>query len=149
MNTKLLAMIGLCASMAFASCKKDDDKKEPETFSIVGTWKMSAFTLTMHMGGGKDTILQEYDDMDPCEKDDLERYNADKTVNYLDGPIKCNPNDTETVSATWLITDNNTKLTLRFQNGDDVYNIATLNATTLKLYAEDPDMRIDMTYTRQ
>jgi hypothetical protein len=134
MKLKALALMGvICASVAFTSCKKDDDDKNEGTpsSSIEGTWKTTAFTIT-----GTDTTIDLYADMDACEKDNLLRFNADKTVTQLSGATKCDPSDPSSEDGgPWSMSSDNKKLTTT----DGVYDVITLDDTTVKLQMKGQD----------
>jgi hypothetical protein len=154
MKIKGLALIVLAIAFGFTSCKKDDDKKEETTTaSIVGTWKLTAETVTVNIGG-KDSTMDEYASLDPCEKDDLTRFNADNSLVSLAGATKCNPNDPGSEpSGNWALLSSNTKLRV-IDSGDTTNaDVLTLSNTTLKLkLTEDGGgftFTILSTFTRQ
>lgn len=135
MKLKTLALMGaVCTSVVFTSCKKDDDKKETETTpSIVGTWKITAQTITTNFGGMEST-QDMYADMEPCQKDDLIKFGEDKTVTTSPGATKCDPSEPASESAgKWELISNNTKLRLIDQGDTSVADVLTLNATTLSI----------------
>jgi hypothetical protein len=142
----LIFMGAICTSVVFTSCKKDDDDKKEETpVSVEGTWKTTALTMTSSLGGA-DSTEDIYAAMDACEKDDLLRFNADKTVTELSGPTKCDPSDPASEpGGNWSMSSDNKKLTTT----DGVYTVLTLNATTLKLFMEDSGIKINATLARQ
>ncbi len=146
MKLKTLALMGLCAAMAFTACKKDDDDKKEDTVSVVGTWKMTALTLTSSYMG-QDSTEDLFKDMDACEKDDLQRFNEDKTVTSLSGATKCDPSDPSSEAAgTWSMSSDNKTLTLN-DGGADVYNVLTLDAKTLKLSQSETQSGVKYSYT--
>jgi outer membrane receptor for ferric coprogen and ferric-rhodotorulic acid len=155
MKLKTLTLLTLCASMALTSCKKDkdDDKKEETPASVEGTWKMTAQTETTTFGGQSSTE-NTYADMDACEKDDLTRFNADKTVTSLPGATKCDPSEPASEPyGTWALLNDNTKL--RLIDGGDTTDavVSTLNTTTLALKMTESYMgityTINSTFTKQ
>lgn len=152
MKLKTLALMGvMCTLVVFNSCKKDDDDKKEETpaASAEGTWKTTALTLTTTFSG-MDTTENLYAQMEPCEKDDLLRFNADKTVTTLPGATKCDPSEPASEDGgAWSMSSDNKKLTTT----DGVYDVLTLNSTTLKLQMKDEDSGVkytmNVTLTRQ
>lgn len=132
----------ICTAAVFTSCKKDDDDKKEETpASVEGTWKTTALTMS------DSTATQDlYATMDACEKDDLLRFNADKTVTELPGATKCDPSEPDSESGgAWSMSSDNKKLTTT----DGVYDVLTLDATTLKLQMKDMGLTFNVTMARQ
>lgn len=126
----------ICTAVLLNSCKKDDDKKEETASPIEGTWKMTAQTLTISFAG-QDTTEDMFSDLDACEKDDLTRLSSDKKVTYLPGATKCDPNEpASTPGGTWSLSSDSKRLTITDGSGQ-VYDVVTLNATTLKLKISD------------
>jgi hypothetical protein len=154
MNLKTITLMGVISTaVVLHSCKKDDDKKEetPAT-SIEGTWKATAQTLTVSFNG-QDSTMDMFADAEPCEKDDLLRFNADKTVTNLPGATKCDPNEPASSSGgSWAMSSDNKKLTLD-DGGAVVADVVTLNASTLKIKITDEDngtkYTVTLTYGRQ
>jgi cell wall-associated NlpC family hydrolase len=108
--------------------------------SIVGTWKMSAAIYegvdVFNLGEGNSQLGNNGDYIlgyDNCDKDDLITFDNNNTVIADDGIIKCSASDPQTYTGTYTFNDTKTQITL-VMNGDTVvYEILTLNATTLKV----------------
>lgn len=153
MNLKTFTLLGvICTSVVFTSCKKDDDDKKEEPPSVEGTWKITALTITTHFAG-TDSTEDYFATYSTCEKDNLTRYNADKTITYLGGATKCKPNEVESMPiGTWALSANDTKLTISYKS-TTVWDITTLNATTLKLQVVETNngatYTTKITYARQ
>lgn len=135
MKLKNLAILGaVCTSLVFAACKKDDDnkKEEPAYASIVGTWKKTTELRTVNYGG-RDTIIDYFSDIDSCDKDDLIRFNTDKTMTYFPGAIKCSPSDPDSSQGgRWAMSSDNKKLSIT-DGFSVIFDVVTLNSNTLKL----------------
>jgi len=69
--------------------------------------------------------------VDACQKDDLVKFNADKTATYNNGLVKCDPNEPATQNGSWDLL-NNTQLSITDPDGTIISGtIKTLTATTL------------------
>jgi hypothetical protein len=66
--------------------------------------------------------------VEPCDKDDLVKYDGNKTGVYDDGTVKCDPKDPQTTNFTWSFDLSETKIT---EDGE-TYDIDELTETTLK-----------------
>jgi len=122
----------ILAVFLFSSCKKEEKDPEPNPtplktkteLLISSPWKLVATTVDPAIAGTSDL----YAEMEACEKDDLVKYEANKTGIYDDGATKCDPTDpqTEVFNWTWDLTE--TKIT---EDGM-IYDVIQLNETTLK-----------------
>lgn len=94
------------------------------------TWTVSAATINpgIDIGGGT-KITDLHAQSDSCDMDDFIKFNADKTGKDDDGLTKCDPTDPQSISFAWIFNEDETKLTY----DGDVYDIITLNETTLKI----------------
>lgn len=157
MKLKILTLTGICIWLTSGSCKKEEHNATTEgtpapVFSIIGTWKKVGNIHTAK-GGGMDTTINWMDYMQPCDKDDLTRFNADSTITILRGAIKCGSEDDSAGAGTWRLFDNNTKLFINGHTIPGVEDVLLLNETTLKLQTQKTDngtVRTDtQTFTRQ
>jgi Tol biopolymer transport system component len=116
------------------SCKKNDAPVN----SIVGKWKTTGYTYD-----GKDL----YGTLRACETDNIITFTSDQKVIVDEGPTKCDPSDPQTTSGTYLLSNDNKTVTIS-QDGSSstVFNIITLNSTTLTIH--DPDAKEVTTLTR-
>jgi hypothetical protein len=163
MKIKILSLLGISALLMFAACSKDDDdSKGGSTTSttggvsnsaVVGTWNITAMTVTVDMGG-QDTTIDMLEDQEPCERDDLLKFNADNTILELAGATKCNPGDPDSeAGGTWALLSNNSKF--RIIDGDTTLaDIVSISATTFKLRFNEDDgsggtSQINITLTKQ
>lgn len=149
MKLKMLALLGIGATLALAGCSKDDDdKKEDEkSSSIVGTWKITAQTFTTSFGGQSSTVDQ-YAQLDPCEKDNLIKLDANGTATNLPGATKCDPSEPNSEPAgTYVMQNNNTKMMMIDMGDTTVADVITLNTTTLSIKMSEEDQGV--TYTNK
>ena len=86
--------IGLAFSAVIA-CSKSESNDHPLTVeSISGTYALKAIILSY--GGVNFNV---YDSLDACEKDNLVKFNTDKTVNFVDAGTVCSPSEDD--NDTW------------------------------------------------
>jgi hypothetical protein len=163
MKIKILSLLGISTLLMFASCSKDDDDSKggsttsttggTSSSAVVGTWRITAMTATVDMGG-QDTTIDLMDDQEPCESDDLLKFNADNTILELAGATKCDPGDPDSeAGGTWALLSNGTKF--RIIDGDTTLaDIVSINTTTFKLRFNEDDgsggtTKINITLTKQ
>ncbi|AIZ62924.1 hypothetical protein PK28_03105 [Hymenobacter sp. DG25B] len=149
-----LFIVLLCVG-TFSACKKDNDKPKSKTDLLTAkNWRLSAAVGTLT--SGSTSYSQDFfADMEPCQKDDFEKYSTDKTVTYDQGPTKCDDtaSDPQMQKASWNFEADETKLTVSEIGGGDSYTVdlAELNSTTMvQKYSEkdvDPDTGKDVTVT--
>lgn len=142
MNSISKIVLGaMLASTLFTSCKDkkqvDPEPPKPKTAQEMLTaksWKMSASTSKFSFMGQNFTE-NIMDEMEVCEKDNLEKYNANGTFTNDEGATKCDANDPQIYeSGTWQLLENNTKLKrINNKNETATFDVVSLNETTLKL----------------
>jgi hypothetical protein len=144
---------------SFTACKKDNDNNKPKTKTELLTaknWRLSGAVGSLT--SGSDTYSKDiFADMEPCQKDDFEKYSTDKTVTYDQGPTKCDDtaSDPQTQKGAWNFEADETKLTISEIGGGDSYTIdlAELTSTTMvqryteKDVDEDTGKEVTVTYT--
>lgn len=129
----------MLTSALFTSCKKkvEPEPPKPKTAQEMLTaksWKFSSGTgKYSHMG--QPYTLNLADEMEACEKDDLEKYAANGTYTLDEGATKCNSDDPQIYeSGTWQLLENNTKLKRTDTDNDaTTFEVVSLTETTLKL----------------
>lgn len=96
-KTFLLTLVAGVFITALVACSKSGNNDHPLTIeSISGTYALKALVVTY---GGIN--LNIYDSLDACEKDNLIKFNTDKTVNYIDAGTVCSPSEDD--NDTWDI----------------------------------------------
>lgn len=148
-------LIAACAvTLVFAACKDDKDDATPSNSQTGGTltgidWRMTANSMTITGAGPFDGTTDMYAEMEDCEKDNLSRFNEDKTMVEKEGATKCDASDPDVKStATWELLSNNTKLKVTPTGGDElVFDIITLNANTLTVKMTETDAGATSTIT--
>lgn len=142
-----LAMVFASVLMFSSSCKKDDDDPT-NTDKITGkSFVMTAWTIDPPISYQGVSISDLYDFLPDCSKDDITIFNADGTMVGDEGAIKCDAGDPQTETGTWLFLDNETQLSVTFDNDTDVMDIVELTESTLKLAYEETDEGVTYTNT--
>lgn len=141
----------LIAAMAAltVSCKKDGETTPTPSKTDLLTaknWRVTDLKL-----GGQSIYNSGL--IDPCDKDNLYKFNTNKTATFDEGAAKCNPSDPQTQTGSWDFTTNETKLKITDPTGDVMEGeIVTLTSTSLVL--RDPNFQssgtpAEVTYAAQ
>ncbi len=132
MKTKILLVLCSFTSMYLTSCK-DDTKDNPApsktTLLCASPWKMTAATIDPALDVGGTQITDFYTQFENCTKDDLTKYESNKTGISDEGPTKCDPSDPQSTPFTWTFDLTETKIT---EDGE-TYDVIQLDETTLKI----------------
>lgn len=143
MKKLLLSMVFL--SLFIGGCKKEETSapKSKTELLCAHYWKAAALTVNPPLDIAGTPISDLFATFDPCEKDDLVKYNTDKTVIYDEGATKCDPSSSQTTSSTWSFNSDETILT----EDDEDLTLVELNETTLKLKITQNIAGVDYTYS--
>lgn len=174
MKIKIIAQLTCIAFFVFLSCKKEDSTttttsttgttSSTSTTSTTGstdpaiigsTYKLTAFSFH-GTGMGLDTTIDYYATLAPCNKDNLIRFNATKTITWFPGATKCNPSEPDSMPqyGIWNLTSSNTQL-MTVEGGDTAqYSVVTMSSTSLVLDRSEPSdpgtsKTFRYTYTKQ
>ena len=116
----------LFAGLAFSAviaCSKSGSSDHPLTVeSISGTYALKAVILSY--GGVNFNI---YDSLEACEKDNLIKFNTDKTVNFIDAGTICSPSEDD--NDTWDVRNDSIILGSSPSGKIDSYDGTTLVVT--------------------
>jgi hypothetical protein len=113
----------LLVIFTFFACQKDPDtKNDPTIENLSGTYGLKALVWT---SGGM--TINVYDQLDPCEKDNLIKLNVDKTANFMDAGVACSPAENE--NGTWYISHDS----LYYSNSTEGAKITSFDGKTLVL----------------
>lgn len=131
-----------------ASCKKDATTLAPSKTDLLlaKTWKVTDIKVASQSVFNPPFVAA-------CDKDDLTKFNANKSVTFDEGSLKCDPTAAQTQTGSWDFTTNETKLKITDSSGAIVEGtIGTLNSTTLTI--TDPNIfgsgsTAEVTYTAQ
>ena len=91
--------IALTAAMlvfAAGACKKSGSSNNSSITieNLAGTYGLTSLTYT-YAG----ITINIYDSLDACDKDNLVKLNTDKTVNFIDAGVRCDPPSDD--NGTW------------------------------------------------
>jgi hypothetical protein len=137
---KTAASLFFACLFAVAGCKKDDPSPA-EILTAGKCWKM--------------TLLEGYDPanniwvavpIDDCDADNCFTFKADQSFSVEEGAIKCDPNDPQTATGTWSISDDGKKLSLSDSGISDVGTIVELVSGKLvyEVTADADKIRVTM-----
>lgn len=131
----LAALMMAVVCVGLSSCSKDDDEKVGSTDDLVGKWEL---TWTKGWEMDSDGTKEEWDEADDRQffifKNDGTGYEAYKE------------NVADKYPYTWKLNGN--KLTLTYDNYEDVYKVETLNKSTLIITISDDDESDTSTYKK-
>ena len=154
-NQKSILIILFVSILSFSSCKDDDDASgNPATAEQTNTEKLCGKNFILsdltYIQDGV-TLITGLDNniTDPCDLDNIRRFETTGTFTVDEGATKCDPNDDQTNMAFWAFYDSETKLILDFY---DTTNIITNNGTVLTLSRTTPVLpgaELIYTYTAQ
>jgi hypothetical protein len=145
---KASLMMGSVALMV-TSCKKDEEATATtptttpaptKTELLTGkNWKVTAATVdpAIDWNGNGTLVTDVYSQLEPCDQDDLTKFNTNFTVTEDEGAIKCDPAAPQTTNnATWAWNTNETILTIDDDGTGpliaDSFNVLELTATTFR-----------------
>ena len=136
----LLAIVPL---VILLSCDKDDkppsNTQSKTEMLTTGTWKITAIASDNDGNGSYETDV--YLVFPACLKDNFYTFKVGGALDMDESAVKCDPSDPQINTTSWLLSQNDTRLTL---DGDQ-YVIDQLNATTLKF--KEPDATYGTMFT--
>ena len=119
--------------LAGTSCKKDDNTKTKTDMLTAGNWKLTAINISPSLEIGGLQYSDIFGFLPDCSKDDLTKFNSNGSVNFDEGPIKCDAGSPQTTYGTWSFNADETKLTVIDSDGLPSENtISELTDATLK-----------------
>ncbi len=131
-NNLIVLSILIVLSVFATSCQKEKTKTELLTEK---SWLVTAITVNPGIPTGAVPITDLFAQYEPCIKDNLLTFAADKKYSEAEGATKCNPSDPQMVEiGTWSFDAGETILTkVSSDTIKTTFNLAELNATTLKV----------------
>ncbi|MEA3444121.1 MAG: lipocalin family protein [Bacteroidota bacterium] len=141
---KTLIIVAIATSLfVFSSCNKDDDEPNKKEMLTANSWKVTAFTLDS-LGF---PILDIYQLMDDCNKDDLTIFNEDGTYESNEGPTKCNDADPQVIEeGTWTFNSDETQI-ITTSDTTQTMDIVTLNSSKLAISYTEEEEGVVYTYS--
>ena len=146
MKTLLTPAILLIAmALTFTSCNKDDDttssgnnstSTETKTQLLTARyWKITAYTVTpaIDFDANGNFITDIYSTLEPCQIDNLYKFNEDYSLIDDEGNTKCDPSDSQTSTYEWSWDSTQSIITIDGAN----WIIMDLNTTTFKIKRVD------------
>jgi len=130
-SAKILLVI-ISAVVLFAGCKKDEDKTNKDM--LVGkTWINTALTIDPPLQIGDITITDLFNQaFYACSKDDTQQFKSDGGYVFDEGASKCDPNDPQTVTGTWVMNPDMTVVTVTAFGETMSYTIVSISDNQLK-----------------
>ncbi len=130
------------------SCQFDDPKPAPSKTDLLTAkaWKETDFKVDGT--SGFDTVIKA------CEKDDLLKFNTDKSITFNEGALKCDLASPQTSGGSWDFTTSETVLKIIDSDGKVLEGvIGTLTDTTLIITVPNilsgTGTVVEITYTAQ
>lgn len=149
-NEKVSLYLAVAAMASLTlSCKKDSDTATPAPATKTALLTAKSWKVTDLKIGG----VSLFSSLPSCTKDDLIKFNTNKTAVFDEGATKCSSSDPQTANGSWDFTTNETKLKITDPDGTVIEGtIGTLNSTTLIF--SDPNylgsgQAAEATYTAQ
>lgn len=141
---KVLLSITLL-SIVMAGCKKEETtvSKSKTELLCAHYWKVVSLTVNPPLDLDGTPVSNLLEIMEDCQKDDLVKYNTDKTLIYDEGDTKCDPSSPQTSGGSWEFKSNETILT----EDDEDLTLIELNESTLKLKIVQVIDGVDYTYS--
>jgi len=140
----LLAIFPL---VAIVSCDKGDgpttNTKSKAEMLTTGTWKITAIASDNDGNGSYESDV--YLLFPACLKDNFYTFKSGGALDMDEATVKCDPSDPQINTTSWLLSQNDTRLTL---DGDE-YVIDQLTATTLKFKEPDASYGTMFTMTKR
>lgn len=137
--------------VSLSSCKKDSASTPTPTPTKTDLLTAKSWKVTELKVAGQSVFNSAL--VQDCDKDDLTKFNVNKSATFDEGTTKCDATSPQTRTGSWDLTTNETKLKVTDPDGDVVEGtINTLTSTTL--IVTDPDVygsgvAGEITYTAQ
>ena len=135
----LLTISVLIFLVLLNSCKKEE---ESNTDKLCGKyWVVTeaiidpSLPITDEFGNIIGYTSNIFAQMEPCDKDNVEKYNSDGTLVW-DTRVKCDVNEVQSGTGTWIFNSDETKITETYGNESITYDIIELSNSKLKVNYE-------------
>jgi hypothetical protein len=87
------------------SCKKSSSSCSISSSAIVGTWKLTTINYKRYPNSTSINVYNTSGGYEACQLDDVYRFLANDTYDYIDSGIVCSPNGSYT-GGTWSLSGN-------------------------------------------
>lgn len=144
--TALVAMVGLLA-FSMTSCKKDKDEATKTELLTGGNWQLTTLSSDPAFDWFGTPVTNIYAQLPACVKDDLTVFKTNGTVNFDEGPSKCNTNDPQTTSGTWALSTDEKILSVTTDGDTESWNIEELKDDTFRAHYEITQDELTYTFT--
>ncbi len=142
-----VAMLSLLATFNMTSCKDDDVQPDQTQLLTGGNWKLTAFTSDPAFEWFGTPVTNIYAQLPACIKDDLTTFKPSGTVNFDEGPSKCDPNDPQTTSGTWALSADETVLSVTSDGETESWEIEDLKKDTFQANYKVTQEGVTYTFT--
>lgn len=137
-----LSLMALAAAFLFTACKDDDDDDNKPAPSVeqrlARDWRTTSVVEEIYFNGNLVSSIDYFAFYEECDKDDIERILSNGTYALLEGDVKCDPADSDTIeTGTWMLINNKSKLVVADTSGwSDTLNIINLSTSSANLSIE-------------
>jgi hypothetical protein len=142
-NLFAIALFLMGSLMLTTSCDKDDDPMTNEDL-IIGTWRLSAFTVSPELPFIGSNVYSQIPD---CTKDDLSIFEDNGVFKVDEGASKCNPNDPQTITGSYTFNPDMTVLTINDGSETESWDISEISDSQMVATYEESDTGVVYTYT--
>ena len=136
-------LLAIVPFVTLLSCNKTDkppiNTQSKTQMLTTGSWKIAAIASDNDGNGSYET--DSYASFPTCLKDNFYTFKTGGALDMDEAAIKCDPADPQINTTSWLLSQNDTRLTL---DGDE-YVIDNFNPTTLTF--KDPDATFGTKFT--
>ena len=145
-TTIILAMLPMFFS--FISCEKDHEIK-PDKISLLtdGTWKISSLMVEPAIDWFGTPVTNVYAQLPECVRDNLTIFKSNGTVNFDEGPSKCDPNEPQTITGSWAFNPDQTILSLTSEGETESWKITRLDGLAITAQYEENHEGVNYTFS--
>lgn len=136
---QITTLLFAACALFYTSCK-EDEASPTELLTAPSCWKMSLLE-----GYDKTNNLWVAVPVDDCEADNCFAFKTDQSFSVEEGAARCDPDDPQTATGTWSLSDDGKKLSLSDSGNTDVGNIVELTEGKLVYETTFDDEKIRVT----
>lgn len=131
---KKTLLVALFAFPLVVACKKEEEKPKSRTELLTEkNWQVRAATSDPALPLGGTLVTDVYAQLPACAKDDIERFDKPNIYKDDQGSNRCDPSAPQTATGTWVISPDDSRITITESAGSYSYEILELNDNTLKV----------------